>query len=121
MTQRFIKVGVKAKEMVAIKEATELGQNAEGWGDHQEEDPEDDHGAGRGVHHLRAVGSVAVGPPKRSPGQLVEEAQEIGTLLAESPLIGEHVLDDCKAVSRPGAGEVNADDLPHVGGQEHDV
>lgn len=106
--------------MPGVGLSEELGQNAEGRGDHQKEDPEDDHGAGRGVHHLRAVGSVAVGPPKRSPGQLVEEVQEIGPLLAESPLIGEHVLDDCQAVSRPGAGEVNADDLPHVGGQEHD-
>ena len=81
--------------MPGVRLSEELGQNAEGRGDHQEEDPEDDHGAGSGVHHLRAVGSVAVGPPKRSPGQLVEEAQEIGPLLAESPLIGEHVLDDC--------------------------
>ena len=47
-----------------VRLSEELGQNAEGWGDHQEEDPEDDHGAGSGVHHLRAVGSVAVGPPK---------------------------------------------------------
>ena len=59
--------------MPGVRFSEELGQNAEGRGDHQEEDPEDDHGAGRGVHHLRAVGSVAVGPPKRSPGQLVEE------------------------------------------------
>lgn len=106
--------------MPGIRLSEELGQDAEGGGDHQEEDPEDDHRAGAGVHHLRAVGSVAVGPPERAPGQGVEQAQEVRALLAVSSVAVQDALDQGQAVRGSRGGKVDADDLAHVGGQEHD-